>query len=125
VGLGFDVVSVKQMTATRWSPSEESKIINLPLFLVTCRGQQGHRKFFVCLASATLLSWWKLIELRRSNPVPHLPAVRPRLGNCKMPPRCLCCGGGHLHKECSALLESVDSKPHERIRPRDLHKLIN
>jgi hypothetical protein len=35
VSLGFDVVSVKQMTATRQSPPEESKIINLALFLVT------------------------------------------------------------------------------------------
>jgi hypothetical protein len=33
VSLGFDVVSVKQMTATRRSTPEESKIINLPLFL--------------------------------------------------------------------------------------------
>jgi hypothetical protein len=35
VSLGFDVVNVKQMTATRGSPPEESKITNLPLFLVT------------------------------------------------------------------------------------------
>jgi hypothetical protein len=35
VSIGFDVVSVKQMAATRRSPPEESKIINLPLFLVT------------------------------------------------------------------------------------------
>jgi hypothetical protein len=35
VSLGFDVVSVKQMTATRSSTPEESKIINLPLFVVT------------------------------------------------------------------------------------------
>jgi hypothetical protein len=35
VSLGFDVVSVKQMTAIRRSPPEESKIINLSLFLVT------------------------------------------------------------------------------------------
>jgi hypothetical protein len=32
---GFDVVSIKQMTATGRSPPEESKTINLPLFLVT------------------------------------------------------------------------------------------
>jgi hypothetical protein len=35
VSLGFDVVSVKQMTTTRRSPPEEPKILNLPLFLVT------------------------------------------------------------------------------------------
>jgi hypothetical protein len=32
VSLVFDVVSIKQMTATRRSPLEESKIINLPCF---------------------------------------------------------------------------------------------
>jgi hypothetical protein len=35
VSLSFDVVSVKQMTATHRSPPKKSKIINLPLFLVT------------------------------------------------------------------------------------------
>jgi hypothetical protein len=31
VNLGFDVISVKQMTTTRRPPPEESKITNLPL----------------------------------------------------------------------------------------------
>jgi hypothetical protein len=35
VSLVFDIVSVKQMTTTCRSPPEESKTINLPLFLVT------------------------------------------------------------------------------------------
>jgi hypothetical protein len=35
VSLGFDVISVKQMTATCRSPLEGSKPINLPLFLRT------------------------------------------------------------------------------------------
>jgi hypothetical protein len=35
VNLGFDVMSVKQMTATRRSSSDGSAIINLPLFLIT------------------------------------------------------------------------------------------
>jgi hypothetical protein len=35
VSLGFDVVSVKQMTTTRRSSPEEPKVTNLPLFLVT------------------------------------------------------------------------------------------
>jgi hypothetical protein len=35
VSLGFHVVSVKQMTATRRSLPVESEIINLPLFFVT------------------------------------------------------------------------------------------
>jgi hypothetical protein len=35
VELGFDVISVKQMTATHWSPSEDPEKSNLPLFLIT------------------------------------------------------------------------------------------
>jgi hypothetical protein len=35
VSLGFDVVNVKQMTTTSGTPSEEPKLSNLPLFLVT------------------------------------------------------------------------------------------
>jgi hypothetical protein len=35
VVLSFDVVKVKQMTATRRSTPEGSKTINLPLFLIT------------------------------------------------------------------------------------------
>jgi hypothetical protein len=35
VSRGFDVISVKQMTATRRSPSDKSTPINLPFFLIT------------------------------------------------------------------------------------------
>jgi hypothetical protein len=35
VNLGFDVVSVKQMTTTRRSSPEDAKTTNLSLFLVT------------------------------------------------------------------------------------------
>jgi hypothetical protein len=62
MSLSFEVVSVKQMTATRRSPPEESKIINLPLFLVTLPRTAKSQEIFVCLASATLLSGWRLIE---------------------------------------------------------------
>jgi hypothetical protein len=35
VSLGFDVISVKQMIATRRSSTDGSTTINLPLFLIT------------------------------------------------------------------------------------------
>jgi hypothetical protein len=35
VNLGFDVISIKQMTTTRWSPSEGTMTRHLPMFLVT------------------------------------------------------------------------------------------
>jgi hypothetical protein len=64
VSLGFNVVSVKQMTATCRSPPEESKIINLPLFLVTLPRTAKSEEICVCQVSATLLSQWRLIEPR-------------------------------------------------------------
>jgi hypothetical protein len=53
VNLGFDVVSVKQMTTTRPSSPEKSKITNLPFFFVTLSRRQNPRNFSVCQASAT------------------------------------------------------------------------
>jgi hypothetical protein len=48
VSFGFDVVSVKQITATRCSPPEESKIISLSLFLLTLpRTEKSQERFFV------------------------------------------------------------------------------
>jgi hypothetical protein len=101
VSLGFDVVIVKQMTTTCQSPPEESKVINLPLFLVTCQGRQSPRKFSACRPSATLLLGWRHIELRillRSATTANSSATSEQI--IKQPHRCLFYGGGHLHKEC-------------------------
>jgi hypothetical protein len=62
VSLGFDVVSVKQMTANRHSPPEESKIINLPLFLVTLSRTAKSQEIFRLSRFRTFLSGWRLIE---------------------------------------------------------------
>jgi hypothetical protein len=51
--LGFDVISVKQMTAIRRSPPEGSKITILPLFLITLGGRRNPKKCSDCQASAT------------------------------------------------------------------------
>jgi hypothetical protein len=37
VNLGFDVISVKQMSATRRSPTDGTSTVHLPLFLITLR----------------------------------------------------------------------------------------
>jgi hypothetical protein len=53
VSLGFDVISVKQMTATRRSFPEGSNTINLPLFLITLPRTTKLKTFSDCQASAT------------------------------------------------------------------------
>jgi hypothetical protein len=68
VGLDIDVVSVKQLTATRRSPHEESKVINLPLFLVTLPRTAKSQETF-------RLPRFCHVAIRIEVPVPQLPAV--------------------------------------------------
>jgi hypothetical protein len=46
VNLGFDVISVKQMTKTRRSPPVGSKTIYLPLFLITLQRSTKAQEMF-------------------------------------------------------------------------------
>jgi hypothetical protein len=46
VSLGFDVISVKQMTATRRTPPEGTSTVNLPLFLITLPRTTRSQEFF-------------------------------------------------------------------------------
>jgi hypothetical protein len=111
VSLGFDVVSVKQMTATRRSPPEKSKITNLPLFLVTlprtAKSQETFRLSSLChiaIRMEACRAQNALTQYHKCQQFGHVWA------NCKQPPRCLWCGGGHLHKECPEK-ENTSSTP--------------
>jgi hypothetical protein len=59
VSFGFDVISVKQMTATRRSPSDGSITINLPRFLITLPRTAKSQE-----ASATSQSGRRYIEVK-------------------------------------------------------------
>jgi hypothetical protein len=91
VSLGFDVISVKQMTVTRWSPPEGSKTINLPIFLITLPRKAKSREFFRLLSLCHIA-----IRVQASRAQNGLPQCRycQQFGhvwaNCKHPPRCLC-----------------------------------
>jgi hypothetical protein len=80
VTLGFDVVSVKQMTTTRRSPPEVSKTINLPLFLVTLPRTAKSQEIFHLPSLCHVAIKVEAYRAQRSHAVPQLPAVRPRLG---------------------------------------------
>lgn len=41
VDLGFDIISIKQMTTTCQSPAEDPEKCNLPLFLITYINKRG------------------------------------------------------------------------------------
>jgi hypothetical protein len=101
VNLGFDVVSVKQMTTTRQSSPEDPKTTNLPPFLVTLpRTAKSHEIFrlpslcHIAISVEAYRTQNGLTQCHNCQQFGHVWA------NCKQPPLCLWCGGGHLHKEC-------------------------
>jgi hypothetical protein len=101
VNLGFDVVSVKQMTTTRRSSPEDPKTTNLPPFLVTLtrtvKSQEIFRLPSLCHIAIRVEGYRNQngpTQCHNGQQVGHVWA------NCKQPPRCLWCGGGHLHNEC-------------------------
>jgi hypothetical protein len=101
VSLGFDVISVKQMTAIRRLPSDGSTIINLPLFLITLprttKSQEIFRLQSLCHIAVRVQAYRAQNVLKQCHNCQQFGHV---CANCKQPPRCLWCGGGHLHKEC-------------------------
>jgi hypothetical protein len=110
VDLGFDVVSVKQMSSTRRSPVG-SKPVNLPLFLVTLPRTPKSPEIFklssLCHISIKVEAYKSrntLTQCYNCQKFGHVWA------NCKQPPRCMSCGGGHLHKDCPEK-ENTSSTP--------------
>jgi hypothetical protein len=100
VSLGFDVISVKQMTTTRRSPHEEPKTLNLPLFLVTLPRTAKSQEIFqlqslchIAIKVEVHRAQNALTQCHNCQQFDHVWA------NCKQLPRYLYCGGGHLHKE--------------------------
>jgi uncharacterized paraquat-inducible protein A len=94
VSLGFNVVSVKQMTAICRSPPEESKILNLSLFLVTLPRTARTQKIFRLPSFCHIVN--RVEAYRAQNALTQCHNCQ-QFGhvwsNCKQPSRCLRCGG--------------------------------
>ncbi|PNF38110.1 hypothetical protein B7P43_G15356, partial [Cryptotermes secundus] len=99
--LGFDVVSVKQMTTTRRSQSEEAITRDLPLFLITLPRTAKSQEIFnlpsLCHISIKVEMYRAQTGLTQCHNCQQFGHIWT---NCKQPPSCLWCGGSHLHKEC-------------------------
>jgi hypothetical protein len=98
--IGFDVISVKQMSTVRRSPEGPTNI-TLPLFLAalprTTKSSELFKLSTLCHISIKVEAYKShniLIQCFNYQKFGHVWA------NCKQPPRCLWCGGGHLHKDC-------------------------
>jgi hypothetical protein len=99
--LGFDIISVKQMSGTRRSTSEGSVPRNLPLFLITLPRTEKSKEIFhlkaLCYIVIRVEAYRAQSDLTQCHNCQQFGHV---WANCKQPPRSLWCGGGHLHKEC-------------------------
>jgi hypothetical protein len=94
VSLGFDVVSMKQMTTTRRSSPVDPKTSNLPLFLLTLprtpKSQEIFHLPYLCHISIKVEAHRAQSALTQCHNCQQFGHVWV---NCKQPPRCLWCGG--------------------------------
>jgi hypothetical protein len=98
--LGYSIISVKQVTASRPSP-ERIKQINLPLFLITLARNDKSPDIFKLSTLCHIVI--KAEAYKVQNDLKQCFNCQ-KFGNiwvnCRQPLCCLWCGGGHLHKEC-------------------------
>jgi hypothetical protein len=100
--LGFEVISVKQMSSNRRAPPEGgSKSKKLPLFLITLPRNEKSQNIFkltgLCHISIKVETYRNQNCLTQCHNCQQFGNV---WANCNQPSRCMWCGGGHLHKEC-------------------------
>jgi hypothetical protein len=109
--LGYEVISVKQMTAKRPSPEGEATCISLPLFLVTLARSEKSQDIFKITSLCNIIV---KVETYKSQKGLTQCYNCQRFGHiwvhCSQPPRCLWCGGGHRHRECPEK-ENPESTP--------------
>jgi hypothetical protein len=109
VELGFDIISLKQMSTTRRSQGSSST--SLPTLLITLpRSEKSHEIFkltslcYIAIKVEPYKSQTGLTQCHNCQQFGHI------WENCKQPPRFLWCGGGHHHRECPAK-DTDDSTP--------------
>jgi hypothetical protein len=104
--IGFTVISVRQLASKR-----PQTPINLPLFLVTLPKSDKSQEIFqlaslnhVIIKVEAHRAQTGLMQCYNCQQFGHVWANR------KQPPKCVWCGGGHIHKECPEK-ENRDSTP--------------
>jgi hypothetical protein len=97
MSLGFDVISVKQMTTNHRSSAEGTTTVILPLFLITLPRTTKLQYIFTLSSICHIAIKVEPYEAQNALTQYYLGHV---CANCKQPPRCMCCAGNHLHKDC-------------------------
>jgi hypothetical protein len=100
VELGFDIISVNQMTSRKTIPEGGNQVTNLPLFLLTLSETENSKNIFKLSNLCNIII--KVEAYRTQNYLTQCHNCQ-QFGhvwaNCKQPTRCLC-GRGHLQKDC-------------------------
>jgi hypothetical protein len=104
--LGFAVISVRQLTSKR-----PHAPVSPPLFLITLQRSDKSQEIFqiaslshVMIKVETYRARTGLTQCYNCQQFGHIWA------NCKQPPKCVWCGGGHTHKDCPEK-DNKQSKP--------------
>jgi hypothetical protein len=94
--LGFIVISVRQLTSKR-----PQAPVSLPLFLITLPRSDKSQEIFQLTSLSHVMvkveayrAQTGLTQCYNCQQFGHIWA------NCKQPPKCVWCGGGHIHQEC-------------------------
>jgi hypothetical protein len=94
-------LELMKMTATRTAPNGQTHVETLPLSLVTLTRNVISQEIFklnslnhVIVKVELIRAQTGLTQCYNCQNFGHVWA------NCKEPPQCLWCGGGHLHEEC-------------------------
>jgi hypothetical protein len=109
--LGFSVMSVRQLTSNGRSPEGDNQ--RLPLFLITLQKTAKSTEIFkltnLCHMIIKVESYRarnKLTQFFNCQKFGHIAGI------CRQPPRCMGCGGSHIHKECPETNNRETSIPH-------------
>jgi hypothetical protein len=99
--LGVNVINVRQMTATQTAPSGQTHVELLPLFIVILTRNINSQEIFklnslnhIIIKAVLYRAQTGLMQCCNCQNFCYVWA------NCKQPPQCLWCVGGHLHREC-------------------------
>jgi hypothetical protein len=99
VDLGFDIISVKQLSTSRRSLSEGALPQNLPLLFITVprteKSQEIFRLTALCHIAIRVEAYWAQSGLTQCHNCQQFGHV---WANYKQPPRCLWCGAATYTK---------------------------
>jgi hypothetical protein len=99
--LGYEVISVKQMTAKCPSPEGGVTLVSLPLFLITLVRNQKSLDMFKTSNLCNIIVKIEAYKYKSGlTQCYNCQCFGHIWDHCRQPPRCMWCGGGHRHREC-------------------------